>query len=322
MKQINRWIFIFLCSSSSVFAAVPNQTHPNARFLGPILRGTVTGPLTYTSAFSFGAEAAQDNLRASGTFGWEIYNKHHLKFSAEYLWQELDYAFFAGNNNGNVTQGAVGADYWYAIPTSSSLRPGFTMNAFYARAGNIRIATPSGLFVNSVGDIESYTNVQTVAGSNASGFSPGIRVQPWWGTEALVKLNYDRVHYNTHNNVSPNVRGFGGTLYLNQHLTNHLVLEGLAANRKPFNFYQAAIAWRDSPCDNAWTLKLGSSYTQGKNTLPSSYNLGVTFDYFLDVVPEFRNNAHIKEQFLHWMATPAVYMPEVLAIPDDQVLLG
>jgi hypothetical protein len=282
----------------------------------------VTGPLTYTSAFSFSGEAAVENLRASGTFGWEIFDNHHLKFSLEYLWQELDYAFFAGNNNGNVTQGAVGADYWYEVPTSSFLKPSLTLNAFYSTAGNVRITTLSGQFVNNAGVTQSYTNVQSVTGSNASGLSPGINIHPWWGTEAGLNLNYDRVHYNTHNQVSPNVRGMGGTVYLKQYLTDHLAVEGSAANRKPFNFYEAALAWNASPCSNPWSLKLGASYTKGKNTLPSSYNLGLIFDYFVDAAPQFRNDVHIDGAFLHWMAKPAVYMPEVLAIADDDVTLS
>ena len=78
------------------------------------------------------------------------------------------------------------------------------------------------------------------------------------------------------------------------------------------------------PLLGAWNLGLFASYNDGKHTLPDTYNVGVTVDYFLDqsrddmdLIRGGNCKEPVTDKMLAFVATPAVYMPQVLAIPDN-----
>src|SRR5258708_1514164 len=93
---------------SIAFANIPNTDHPTT-FLGPSLRAGYTSTLTNTLAYSLAGEAGIKNFRVSGTAGWKIIENQYLKMTAEYLRQDITYAFYSGNTDQWVQQGALGA---------------------------------------------------------------------------------------------------------------------------------------------------------------------------------------------------------------------
>lgn len=305
-------LFIFYVNAH---AALPNNDHPTTT-IGPILRASFTNPLTDTSGYSFAGEAGWNAYRLGGSVGWQLWTKHRLKFSAEYLWQKITYAFFDGNLHRGENQSAFGLGYEYDASHLMRFKPLFDLSIYYSQAAGDSVGTDTG-FMNTAGTI-SYTDIQRVSSSNTSGVAPGVSIFPWWGTKAGINLNYDNVRYNMRYESKPDVRGLGGTLHLQQFLTDKIALQLSAAFRKPYNHYQADIGWNLIPYYGAWAVKLGGGYIIGKHQLPTTYMFGLAIDYSLDMKCD-HCRAIQAEDFVSWLAKPAVYMPQVLGIPDEQV---
>jgi len=312
---------------SIAYSGIPNTANPTT-FLGPTLKAGYTGPLTSATAFSIAGEGGPKNFRLGGSLGWRISDNQGLKVSAEYLLQKITYAFFSGNAGRWMAQGAVGAGYQYDI-LNASYNPQLDLAAYYSRAPSKTLSTVMGTFIDADHVTQNFVDARRIAGSKAAGISPGITVQPWAGTVAGVDLNYDNVRYDTHYVSNENAVGLGGTVHINQALGDKVNLGLLAAVRRPFNNYQATLAWTQIPHMNNWILGLEGDYTVGKNTLPNTYNVALTANYDLDkivvVTRDFKNESDpallVSDNFMSWMSDPAVYMPQVLAIVDENVTL-
>lgn len=321
MKTVHRSLFKLLSILfyiQNIYAAIPNTDHP-ITFLGPTLRGGFTGLLTDTSGYSFAGEAGINNLRISGSVGWDLFDVHRLKLTGEYMGQRIDYAFFNRTRDIVVNQGAVGMDYEFDINPFTRWRPQFDLSAYYENTPTSPLDTESGTFITSTGVLQTYTDTQRLAGSNAAGISPGFSIYPWPGGKAGIELNYDNVRYDMKYQSNVEAEGWGGTVRLRQLFPHRITGDLSAAVRKPFNNYEAAISWATPPCDGAWEFKLFGVYTIGKQSLPNTYNIGLSADYFMDRKEETTLTELMKQGFLNWMATPAVHMPEALTITDEKI---
>lgn len=306
----------------AAYAAIPNNDDPTT-FLGPTAKGAYTSTINNTTAYSVLGEVGLKNFRAGGTLGLIIQDNQRVKFSAEYLVQKLTYAFFSGNTDQWVTQGAIGADYQYDLGYLGYMyNPQFDLSAWLSHAPSKGLSTVSGTFINNLGVSQAFSNNRRIAGSNALGFAPGVTFQPMPGTKAGFDLNYDNVRYDK--NFAPNrdAKGLGGTVHVDQALSPDVKLGLLAAVRQPFNNYQANVTCANVPYMGSWLVGVDGAYTTGKNTLPNSYNVSVSFSYDLDQRYGARSgslNNPVPGDLIAWTAKPAVYIPEVLAIPDEQV---
>jgi hypothetical protein len=182
----------------------------------------------------------------------------------------------------------------------------------------------------------NFTNVRRIAGSDGAGISPGVGMMPWQGGHVSLALNYDNVRYDNKYVNDENAVGFGGTAGFNQALTDNVDLGLTATVRKPFNNYAANLSWTNVPyLSGSWALGLFGDYTAGKNTLPNTWNVGLSADYSWDrrcsqVPANLKGEANFKgeaialqpvnDKLLSWTADPAVYMPQVLAIVDEKVI--
>ena len=320
---------------SAAKANVPNHDNP-ITFLGPTARGTFTSPITDITAFSLSGEAGIKNFRVGGTLGWRIDDNQRLKFSADYLWQNITYPFFSGNTNQWVSQGAIGAGYEYML-IDSAFKPALDISGYLSHAPSKGLGTRTGAFINSFGVKQFYINPRRIAGSNAGGLAPGISLLPWAGGQFGLDLNYDDVHYNKKYGRTRNAIGFGGTAHFSQMITENVGVGATAAVRQPFNNYAANVSWMHVPFYGSWTVSLFGDYTAGKQSLPSTYDAGISADYFFEPYNEentsnvmsfkndFKNEVPLPpaqpDDFLAWTADPGVYLPQVLAVPDQQVSL-
>lgn len=312
---------------NSACATVPNIHNPTT-FLGPSVRGSLTTPLADNVAYSLLGEAGLRNFRASSTLGFRLNPNHRLKFSVEYLWQEIGYAFFSGDTRQWVNQGAIGGDYQYTL-WNVALVPQFDLGAYYSHANNRSLSTTNGSFFNKLGLATSFIDARHLAGSNAGGVSPGVTVHPWVGARFGLALNYDKVNFQKNYSPNENVNGFGGTLRLSQFLTDDIVLGGRASVRQAFNDYRVFLAVTSLPYYGSWSFSLDSGYVAGKKTLPNTFNIGFNVDYYLDYCPDLPNyKGEYKaeslvpvpaDDFLISTSDPAVYMPQVLAMADQTV---
>lgn len=340
MKKVSKLVLALsstLLCFSAANAAIPNHDDPTT-FLGPTLRGAYTAPWSDTTAYSVSGEVAPKNFRIGGTLAWRLAENQRFKVSAEYLWQDITYSFFSGNTDKWVNQGALGAAYLYDF-MGYSYNPQFGINAYVSHAPSKSLSTVTGTYINSLGNSVAFTDARRIAGSTAFGIIPGITIQPWEGGKAGLDLNYDNVDYDKNFPPNEDARGFGGTARLSQMLTDNVNLGLSAAVRQPFNNYQARLAWTNVPYYGRWTFGLNGAYTAGKNTLPNTWNAGVSADYFMDQTcntsaaqrkaatrfMDLKGEAPlvpVADNFLDWTADPAVYMPQVLAIPDEDLTTG
>lgn len=335
MKKLSMLTFAFVSTavlvSAAYSASIPNTDNPRT-FLGPTARIDFTSTMDNDSAYSVAGEAGVKNFRVGGTLGWKCGQYQRFKVSAEYLWQDITYAFFSGNTDQWVHQGAIGAAYQYDL-ADNQYRPQLDISAYGSHAPSKNLSTVTGTYMNASGTTVPFANARRIAGSNGGGAAPGLAMMPWEGGRLSVAANYDHVRYDTkYLAEDENAYGWGGTATLDQALTDSIGIGLSAAVRKPFNNYAANISWSDVPFMGSWTLALYGEYNAGKTELPDTYNVGLSADYFLDrrseAVPanlkgernlkgEVPMTRPVSDNLLAWTADPAVYMPQVLAIADS-----
>jgi hypothetical protein len=341
-----------ICMSAAVAGSIPNTSPTPKTFLGPTGRLGVTKAITDNTAFSIAGEIGPKNYRLGGTLGWEFDYNQRIKASAEYLAQKITYSFFTGEQNVWMDQTAAGLDYQYDFRDTGYVNTLLDVSGYYSYAPSHSLGVSRGTYINSDGFPISYVVDERIAGSNAFGVAPGITLVTLDGTRAGFDLNYDNVLYNTKNSGGLNATGIGGTVRLNQALTDDLSIGGSAAVRRPFNNYQLDLTLDNLDYYGVWVLRAFGAYTIGKTTLPSTYNVGLGADYLMDAstndgpypmmqpIPDFKGEQrgkvykdqvykdmppvmweesnYVDKDFLSWVAVPAVYMPQVLAVVDEK----
>jgi hypothetical protein len=309
--------------------SIPNTDNPKT-FLGPTAMLGLTSNIGTASAFSINGEAGAKNFRLGGTIGWNIGDNQRFKVTADYLWQRITYAFFAGDVDQWSQQGMIGAAYQYDLG-DYRMKPQLDFNGFLSHSPSKTTGILLGLFVNPQGVTQNFTDNRRTTGSNGLGVSPGITFVPWLNGKMSAEVNYDKIFYDK--NYFPtreDTNGFGGTLRLKQKMTDRIGLDLLAAFRQPFNNFAASLSWSTTPGYGFWIFGLFGEYTAGKRTLPTTYDAGISIDWMLDrrhetVTPSLKGelpvSQPIKDALMEWTATPAVYLPQVLSITDEQVTL-
>ncbi len=329
-RRILSGLFAALLTMSAVSVHASNNSHPTT-FLGPTARLGYTSWLTDNTAFSLLGEAGWKNYRVGGTAAWRIDPDSRIKLSGEYLWQKLTFAFFSGNTDEWVQQGAIGAGYEYRF-NDVRMQPAIDLDAYLTNARSKPLSNVYGSTVDDFGLVTNFTNVRRIAGSHARGISPGVSISPWWGSRIGAILNFDQVRYDTQNTRDVTASGLGGTVTIDQAITDNLAIGLAGSDRRIFNNYAANLSWSNVQFYGDWTLGAFGDYTQGKNRLLNSYNVGLSAQYFMDKPPcppaNLKGERNLKgeippappaDDFLNWTANPAIYMPQVLAIADGRV---
>lgn len=344
------------CMTAATATSIPNNAHNPSTFLGPTVRLGVTKLVTDDTAFSVAGEAGLRNLRLGGTFGWEFDYNQRIKASAEVLRQKITYSFFSGRESPWLNQTAVGLDYQYDFRNYEPFNTLFDLSGYYSHAPSTVLGVDTGTYIpaGSSTPIPFY-DVKRIAGSHAAGVSPGITIATLEGTRVGAEINYDNVHYDTKYRSGENGIGWGGTVKLNQAITQDISVGAQAAVRAPFNNYQADIALDNVDFYGTWVFKLFGAYTIGKNSLPTTYNVGLGADYLIDAknncggcsrsepMQDFKGEKNqrpykdfkgykdytpcdppemVDKDFLSWISVPAVYLPQVLAIAEDGMCIA
>ncbi len=304
-----------LLTSTTIYASNKPTT-----FLGPNLTGGFGNTINNTTAYSLLGEVGVKNLRVGGTVAWQLNNTQFLKASAEYLQQNITYSFNSGDTSQWVSQGALGADYLYQF-SGYRYEPQVDVAAYLSHAPNKSLGNRSTTTVIS-GTTTTILNQRHIAGSDGAGVIPTLSVAPWQGGRAGIGLNYDNVRYNQNFSPSQNANGLGGTFTLNQQIAKDVSMGVSAAVRQPFNNYAANVSFNNLQYHGTWALDVDSQYTAGKNTLPSTWNVGLSVSYYMDSYQQNSGHSSLTSHhndLLAFASTPAVYMPQVLAIAEQKV---
>jgi hypothetical protein len=322
IKQTLSHLLLALTLFTTCHIANALTTPPGSRpksFLGPILQLSREDTLTENTGFNLLGEAGPKNFRAGGTFGWASTAHQRFKLSAEYLWQNITYAFFSGDTTQWMSQGALGLAYEADVPQDQRFQTQFNVSGFLSHAGSKNLSSQTGTYLYN-NAVSNYIDLRRIAGSNAGGISPGVTVQPWEGGTLKLNANYDNVRYDTIYTQNQDAKGLGGTIALDQALIHNLDIHALASVRAPFNQYEGDLGWTTDTSLGEWRFGLGSTYIIGKNTLPSTYTVTLAANYLPNQPQPHSTRAKIAAwRLLDWLAKPAIYLPQVLAIADERV---
>ena len=315
---------VFFLATSTAFAVTPTgASSSTSNFLGVIAHGQVTHDLGYNTAGMAAIELGARNYRASATVGWAINPANRIKITGEYLRQDIDYSFFSGVTRQWVQQGAVGVGYQYAL--NDRFQNYFNLNGYYSHAPSVGLSTVTGTYTPASGLLTAFSDARRIAGSNAGGISPGITTHLWQGNESTLAVNWDDVVYNNTLGPKKTAQGFGGTVHITQAIQiqdQAFQIGASAADRAPFDNYTAEVDWIKPYPTSKLTIGIFAGYVAGKQTLPNTSIGGVNVAYAMDTPasPSRVGPQGVQQQsFTSWVSEPAIYMPQVLAIPDEGV---
>lgn len=314
------WIgLLFFFLTSTTFAAPGNPlSNSTNNFLGAIVHGQVTHDISANTAGTVAVDAGSRDFRASGTVGAQLGPKNRLKATGEYLQQNIDFTFFTGATRQWVQQGALGLSFQHAFYNAGDY---FTLDGYFSHAGSHNLSSITQLFPSTYG----YTTAidqRRIAGSNAGGVNPGVTFHLWQGSTFDVILNYDYVSYANTLGSKIKAAGFGSTGNFTQafQIDNaDFQIKATAAARAPFNDYQLEGDWVYPSPTTALLIGVFGEHVQGKQSLPDTSIVGLNLNYQMDAPPA-RVPSPRAQSFTSWMAKPAVRMPTVLAISDENIV--
>lgn len=317
-----------LLLSQTYATTIPNTDDPTT-FLGPTLRGTFTSSIGNQSAYSLAGEAGLKSGRLGGTLAWEIEDYQRFKVSAEYLWQHIRFGFFPGNAESWGQEASAGVEYQYDTQYYVWL-PQVGFNAFVSYSPAKNFGIEQGAYTNSQGIQQNFVVNRRATGSRSYGVGPVITVQPWAYAKLRGEVGYEWVGYDNDFPVNQNARGFGATVSLHSMVSNNVAAGVVAAVRQPFNSYAANLTFTNIPSMRHWTISVYGEYTVGKHTLPDTYNAGLSANFFFDrraeIIDVAENNVPVTrpivDDLLPFTSIPAVYMPVVLSVADQEVTLS
>lgn len=314
----------FLATSNAfAYDTAPGISSSTNNFLGPSLNWSHVMPLNSDAAAAYGLEVGPRNDRLSATVGYAFGDgdNQRIKLTGEYLWQDIDYTFYSGVTRQWVSQGAVGLDYQYLI--NKGIISDVDVGGYYSHAPsqNLSPVTSSYTINNST---YQYTNLRRIAGSNAQGSNVGTDLNLWPGANVNVKVDYDRVIYDTIYQPSRNAIGLGAETTLSQNIVDNFKTDLTASVRQPFNYYKADLVWAKNYSNSELNVGVYGSYTHGKNALPNTAQAGLMLSYKENDSKAAKSAStsgnDATNRLEAWTLQPAVRMPQVLAVADQRVI--
>ena len=269
-------------------------------------------PTSATAAGDWGAiavfgEIAPRNFRGSSTYGVYLTPTQRFKLSGEYLTQNLDFHFSSGHHKKWVSQIAFGAEYQFLL--NSDRFKSIEMGTAYSHA------------------FRSYHNI---SGSNGSLSFLGTTARLWTCAFLSIAGEYDWVEFDRKHRHDKSSNGFGGSVDFVQQFGKDFSLNLGAQFREPFNSYQGLLNWnhRFSQCN----LDIGvfGNLTEGHDGVRDIRTVGLQLGISFGPKPKTcgrsvemsasGRNCYARQycDVSQWVASPAVYVPIVLVIADEE----
>lgn len=323
--------FIFLFVSLMPLQGQQTCDHSTTRtqnLLIPNFRFTVVPRrVTDNSAVSILGEVGRRNYRFSGTFGAFLGCNSLFKVTGEYLQQKLGYNFRSGKSLRWMRQYAIGTTFRHTF--CDCFISDAEINGFYSFAPGHHLGSKACV------DRRIFRHI---AGSSGYGFSIGAGFIPWQCAHFQIDANYDNIIYHRKFKHNNHVEGFGGCVDFYQKVFSDFGLGLRGEFRRPFNYYKASLNWT---CPSYPELSIGifGSHFRGKSKLPSNTSAGIELSYIIgdyccrDMCCDYLEGIYnpfaeadypmmvldeCDSRLKAWTSQPAVYLPEVLAIAEEQ----
>jgi len=278
----------------------------------------------FNAVFLLG-EAGHRHYRINGTYGLNFCTDHFIKIGGEWLTEDLEYKFYSGRQRRWVSQAAGGAVYRYVLPFSCYSIISFNLSFDYSKANKQDL--------KSFDCSDLSTLQRRISGGQNGGGTLGFTALPWRGGEVTVALTYDCLRLNRKHQHDENLHGYGGAVAWKQRLWRNVNMKIIAEIRRPYEFYEAQFDFVNWTMGGDYTLGIFGNYTHGKKSLPNTIGYGIVLGADLGAQScrtgcSRSSSCRPNEPCLSpvydlasWAAVPAVYIPEVLAITDQIILL-
>jgi hypothetical protein len=334
-------------SSSSSFSSSDYECHHHkgrtVNTLGPLLRLTLTPSMFGENlALSLLGEGGEQMYRGSATLGFNSCDSHWFKMTAEYLSQKLMYNFSCGHEKKWIGQFAAGGAYQYKF--YFGCLDSFEFSGYYSHAKSCKLKTAfcaqpintprqivpadPDVIPDLSSSLEPIVLRRRIAGSNGGSGLFGFTLIPWTCGRLTFSGLYDYISYNRELTCEKTIHGFGGGIRFHQRLAEYLDVILTGEFRRPYDYVSLDVNWRRNLCDG-W-LDLGGflSYTYGKSQVSCVTAAGFQFNWVFGCPQACEptepscgvccyDSLCEPKEFLSWVSKPAVYMPIVLAIPEE-----
>jgi hypothetical protein len=273
------------------------------------------------SAVSLMAELGPRNYRVNATLGYISDDTNRFKVTIEHLSQRLKYNFSTGNVHRWMHQLALGGKWEYIFDCGDYLR-GLDLGANWSYSKGRSLRTN---FCE-----EAFAVVhRKIAGAWSFSFAGGGIFTPWECGRFIVKGFYDHVVYNRSIQKKKRSSGVGIGLYWNQLLWRSLVMDLTTEFRRPYNYFEGKLSWFKKICYGDLSFGVFAAHETGKDKLPDVNTAGIEIGFAFgvddccricdyDACIETTSCATAPCDLAVWVAEPAVYMPVVYAIPDQE----
>lgn len=290
------------------------QFFPCARFIwSPVFPDNEKG-------VSFLGEAGGNNLRLGVTFGAIPSPHHRYKLSGEYLVQKTSFRFDAGRAERWLHQAAAGVTYQY-IANCDQFFQGLQINGVYADAFNLH-----------VGQAECRERKQNhprrIAGAWYARADIGAIIAPWCDALVILSAGFAEAEYNRRIHAKRSEAGPSFRFEFAQALGNNWAFTFEGDFQRPFNAIEGQFTYNRCCEVGHFTLGFFGSHTWGKGGLQNVTSAGVEvgWSFGIDGLRKCCEDPCLlkpipscceMQDLMAWVAAPAVYMPQVLAVGES-----
>lgn len=288
----------------------------------PVAR-LVTTPvlLSNDTAFSLLVEGGPRSYRFNGTLGF-ICDCNRFKISAEHLTQRLHYNFDSGKTHRWMHQLAIGGLYQHLFECPG-WADGLQLGLSYSNA-------PSKGLSEIQTDVNEF-NLRRIAGSWSWTAEAGFLMTPWECSKFIGSLTFDQVHYRRELQDGKRVCGVGFKFDFSQRFCRNFLFDVNFVYKQIYNNLGAALRWTKEFSCGDLDVGIFAYHVFGKRRLPCSTTAGIELGFAFgvcecNIVPISSSCdsyncdpcAFDACDLVAWVSDPAVYMPQVLAITDQQ----
>lgn len=266
--------------------------------------------LSPTSALALEFAFAGNEFRFGTTWVRRFQCQHQLKFTGEYLSQNILFEGAPPNSTLWNEQYAFGANYSYFLchPFLSGLETGLYTS----------LSRDEPFYLIDLKQHPTYY-LYNAAGARAAGANAGVTLQPWWRNRVKFNLYYDDITYRTNNSTPPDRSGLGAGIAIGQIFHPRVRIDLEANCRSLYNLYSAKISWLiPVPCCTRLELSLAGQYLTGDIPQPHETRIGLALSYRWNspyITPTYLYPTP-QETILSAVTKPAVRMPQVFVTRD------
>jgi Putative Ig domain len=310
--------------------------------------------LSQDAAASLLIEGGPRSYRINGTLGGFACNQHRFKVGGEFLSERLRFHFSERNrhrfdDHGDhhrrdhhhehrwLNQWAIGGKYQYLFENDCcDWLKSFEASGYYSNAKSKKLPKRH---------IRGVTFFEHVAGGRSWGLEAGTSLDTMWNCgRLLLAIDYDRVEYKRpphhsdhhshdhshlshrdhHDHFVRQVSGVGATIALNQPLGYGFDFDFEYQYKKAYDYIEGLLNWRNNMECGDLSVGVFANHFFGKDRLPSSTTVGAElgFSFGIESLSLFGDCCNPCEveccmdvsDLALWVAEPAVYIPQVLAI--------